>query len=577
MFYDAGMFIRPCYREKDGKRHAYWALVESYRTANGPRQRVVSYVGAIGEDEYISQPGRCQKEFEFGKSRKIEIDPDNVQVGRCRDFGGVWLGWELIRRLGLDECLRGLQEHGNEAVDWTLMAWVLILSRLSDASSELYIAEHLYAKSAMPDLLGIPEDKINDDRLYRALDKLLPHKDSLEVFLKNRMGELFDIKYDLLLYDVTSTYFEGKAEANIQAKRGYSRDHRSDCKQVCIALVVSRCGMPLGYKIFDGNTHDSKTVKDIVTKIEGSYGVADRIWVCDRGMMSEDNLEYLRQGNRKYIIGTPKSQLKAFEKELLASDWKTVRPGVEVKLCKNSENQTETFILCRSADRIKKEKAMHKLFAERIEEGLAKIDRACKKDRISAIKAARRVGQLMGQNSRSAGLYDVDIKSLPDGHASIIWTKKEQWRKWAELSEGCYMLRSNISDWSSEDLWKAYIQLTEAETAFRIYKSDLSIRPIWHQKTERVQAHILVCFLAYVLWKTLGQLCSKAGLGDEPRRVFDELGTIRMVDVILPTTAGRTYTRRCITRPTEHQAILLQKLGLNLPKQLQMTDCSEDF
>jgi transposase len=571
------MFIRPCYRNKDGKRHAYWALVESYRTASGPRQRVVSYVGAIGDDEHISKPGSCQKEFAFGKERKIEIDPDNVQVRRCRDFGGVWLGWELIRRLGLDEYLRGLQESGKEDVDWALMAWVLVLSRLSDASSELYIAEHLYTKSAMPDLLGIPEDKINDDRLYRAMDKLLPHKDSLEVFLKNRLGELFDIKYDLLLYDVTSTYFEGKAEANTQAKRGYSRDHRSDCKQVCIALVVSRCGMPLGYKIFDGNTHDSKTVKDIVTKIEGSYGVADRIWVCDRGMMSEDNLEYLRQGNRKYIIGTPKSQLKAFEKELLASDWKTVRPGVEVKLCKNPENQNETFILCRSADRTKKEKAMHTLFAERIEEGLTKIDRACKNDRISAIKAARRVGQLMGQNARSAGLFDVDIKALPDGHASITWTKKEQWRKWAELSEGCYMLRSNISDWSSEDLWKAYIQLTEAETAFRIHKSDLRIRPIWHQKTERVQAHILVCFLAYVLWKTLGQLCSKAGLGDEPRRIFDELGTIRMVDVILPTTTGKTYTRRCVTRPTEHQAILLQKLGIDLPKQLHMTDCSEDF
>lgn len=577
MFYDAGMFIRPCYRKKDGKSHAYWALVESYRTAKGPRQRVVSYVGAIGDDEYVSNSKNGQKEFGFGKARKIEIDPARVEVRRCRDFGSIWLGWELIRLLGLDKYLGGLQESGQEEVDWALMAWVLVLSRLADASSELYIAEHLYAKSSMPDLLGIPVEKINDDRLYRALDKLLPHKDKLEVFLKNKLGELFDLKYDLLLYDVTSTYFEGQAKSNSQAKRGYSRDHRPDCKQVCIALVVSRCGMPLGYKIFDGNTHDSKTVRDIVGKIEGCYGVADRIWVCDRGMMSEDNLEYLRQGNRKYIIGTPKSQLRAFEKELLAKDWQTIRAGVEAKLCKNPANQEETFILCRSADRTQKEKAMHQRFAERIEEGLIKIDRACKKDRISTIKAARRVGQLMGQNSRAAGLYDVEIKTLSDGKASIAWTKKEQWRKWAELSEGCYMLRSNISDWSADDLWKAYIQLTEAETAFRIHKSDLLIRPIWHQKTDRVNAHILVCFLAYVLWKTLGQMCHNAGLGDEPRRVFDELGTIRLVDVVMPTTSGRTYTRRCVTRPTDHQSILIQKLGLTLPKQLQMVDCSEDF
>jgi transposase len=388
---------------------------------------------------------------------------------------------------------------------------------------------------------------------------------------------LFDLKYDLLLYDVTSTYFEGEAARNELAKRGYSRDHRPDCKQVCIALVVSRNGMPLGYEVFAGNTHDSRTVQEIVGTMEGRYGSADRIWVLDRGMVSKKNLAFLRKNGRRYIVGTPRNQLKAFEKELLAGDWKVIRPGLEVKLCTTPENQGETFILCRSADRREKEKAIHERFEKRIEEGLKNIESACAKQRHSPVNIARRVGRLMGQNTRSASLFEVEIQTEADGRAGLIWSKKPSQRRWSELSEGCYLLRSNIADWSAEDLWKAYIQLTEAETAFRIDKSDLSIRPIWHQKTERVQAHILVCFLAYVLWKTLGQMCARAGLGEEPRRVFDELGRIRLVDVVMPTLDGRSYTRRCVTRPTDHQMILLQKLKFVLPKQLKMTDCSEDF
>lgn len=573
------MFIRPCYREKDGKRHAYWALVESYRTAQGPRQRVVSYVGSLDEDEIVEAGEDRQVEL-FGKEkkrRKIEIDPDRVEVKRCRDFGGVWLGWELIRRLGLDEFVNRTIDRGREDVPWPLMVWVLVLSRLCDASSELYIAEHLYARSAMPDLLGVSEDKINDDRLYRALDALLPHKVALESFLKEKLGSLFDLKYDLLLYDMTSTYFEGEAEANRQAKRGYSRDHRPDCKQVCIALVVVRGGLPLGYEVFDGNTADSKTVRHIVGTMEERYGVADRIWVWDRGMVSKANLAFLREGGRRYIVGTPRSQLKAFERELLRDDWKLIREGLEVKLCTSPDHQGETFILCRSEDRRNKEKAIHERFEKRIEEGLKKIEKACNKQQLFPVKVAHRVGRLMGQNTRAAALFDVDVQTKRGGRARLVWSKKEAWRNWAALSEGCYLLRSNITDWSAEELWQAYIQLTEAEGAFRIHKSDLALRPIWHQKAERVQAHILVCFLSYVLWKTLGQLCIKAGLGDEPRRVFDELGHIRLVDVVMPTTDGRTFTRRCITRPNDHQNILLQRLNMHLPKQLKITDCSEDF
>jgi len=578
------MFIRPCYREKDGKRHAYWALVESYRTARGPRQRVVAYLGELTERKRrgvkraaTGAPNEARELFNAPSEPDwVEVDATKVEVRRDRHFGGVWLGWQLVKQLGLDVFLAGLMTEGREDVSWAVMTWVLVLGRLCDPSSELHLAEHGYAQSALSDLLGVAEDKINEDRLYRTLDALLPHKEKVEVFLKERLGELFDLKYDLLLYDVTSTYFEGQAGGNPQAKRGYSRDHRSDCKQVCIALVVTRDGFPLGYEVFDGNRHDSTTVEEIVEKMEGLYGKADRIWVMDRGMVSEANLLFLRQGGRRYIVGTPRSQLKAFEQHLVAGGWHQIREGLDVKLCPSPDG-VETFILCRSADRQQKEKAIHARFEQRLEEGLKKIEGACRRGKHTAVTIAQRVGRLLGQNTRSAGLFEVEVLTEADGRAGLRWAKKPAWREWVALSEGCYVLRSNVNTWSAEELWQAYIQLTEAEAAFRIEKNDLVIRPIWHQKQDRVQAHILVCFLAYVLWKMLGQRCRAAGLGDEPRRVFDEIGQIRMVDVVLPTKAGPSITRRCITHPTPHQAILLQRLGLKLPRQMKTTKCSEDF
>jgi transposase len=283
----------------------------------------------------------------------------------------------------------------------------------------------------------------------------------------------------------------------------------------------------------------------------------------DRGVVSEKNLAFLRAGKRRYLVGTPKSLLKQFERQLLAEDWRVVREGVEVKLCPSPEGK-ETFVLCRSRDRREKEKAMHDRFEQRIEDGLKRIEAACQRQRLKAVTVAQRVGRLLGRNTRAAGLYQVEVKEAED-RATLAWQKTEAWRDWARLSEGCYLLRSNVADWSAEELWKTYIQLTEAEAAFRIHKSDLSIRPIWHQKEERVLAHILVCFLAYVLWKTLGQMCQRAGLGQEPRRVFEELAQIQLVDVVLPTRQGTEIRKQCITRPTDHQAILLQHLRLNLP------------
>jgi len=567
------MFIRPCYRTKDGKRHAYWALMESYRTERGPRQRVVAYLGQLEEavrdgvkQAAEGRDGARQKRL-FGDVRPqwVEVDARRVRVENRRDFGGPWLGLQLIEQLGLKDFLEGTIPSAHEKVPWSLMALVLVLCRLCEPSSELHIAEHFYAQSALSDLLGIPAEKVNEQRLYRALDALLPHKEALEVFLKNRLGTLFGLEYDLLLYDVTSTYFEGQAMANPLAKRGYSRDHRPDCKQVCIGLVVTKCGMPLGYEVFAGNRVDVTTLEEIVTTMERRYGRADRIWVGDRGMVSADNIAFLKQSGRRYIMGTPKSMLKQFERELLAEDWHAIRDGLEVKLCPAPDGD-ETFVLCRSRDRREKEKAMYGRFEQRIEEGLQRLAASCQRQRLEPVVVAQRLGRLLGQNSRAAGLFQTEIQTSADGRATLQWKKTESWRDWATLSEGCYLLRSNVIDWSDEDLWKAYIQLTEAEAAFRIHKSDLRLRPIWHQKEDRVLAHILVCFLAYVLWKTLGQRCQRAGLGEEPRRVFAELGKIQLVDVVLPTRQGTEIRQRCITRPTEHQSILLTRLRLDLPQ-----------
>ena len=566
------MFLRPCYRNKNGKRHAYWALMESYRTERGPRQRVVAYLGQLDARGRLGvkaaaegrRRSRQKRLFDDVEPQWVEVDASRVRVENCRDFGGPWLGLELVRRLGLQEFLRQTIPPGREKIPWSSMALVLVLCRLCNPSSELHIAEHFYAQSALAELLGVPAEKVNEQRLYRALDALLPHKEALEVFLKERLGELFSLQYDLLLYDVTSTYFEGEAKGNALAQRGYSRDHRPDCKQVCIGLVVSRCGMPLGYEVFAGNRNDVTTVEEIVETIERRYGRADRIWVMDRGMVSEAKIAFLRQGKRRYIVGTPKSMLKQFERELLGEDWHAIRDGLEVKLCPTPDGE-ETFVLCRSRDRREKEKAMHARFEQRIEEGLHRIAATCQRQRLSPAVVGQRVGRLLGRNSRAAGLFAVDVKTDGGGRARLAWRKVEAWRDWAVLSEGCYLLRSNIHDWSDEQFWETYIQLTEAEAAFRVHKSDLGIRPIWHQKEDRVLAHILVCFLAYVLWKSLSQWCQRAGLGHEPRRVFEELGKIRLVDVVLPTRQGTEICKRCVTRPTDHQAILLQHLGLRLP------------
>ena len=601
------MFIRQCIRRINGKRQAYWALVESHRTVRGPRQRVVAWLGKLDEagrlglqqaaglsgaetaqqadPASVNQKALFEDETQEPEPRWVEVNAAGVRVQNCRQFGGPWLALNLIRRLQLDEFLQRQIRRGQEHVPWSLSALILVIARLLEPSSELYTSEQWYPKTALAELLGVPIERVDDNRLYRALDELLPHKEALQVHLKQRLGSLFALEYDLLLYDVTSTFFEGSA-AFPMGQRGYSRDQRSDCKQVCIGLVVSRCGMPLGYEVFPGNTADVSTVEKIVELMEKRYGKSSRIWVMDRGMVSEKNLEFLRKEGRRYLVGTAKGLLKKYEQELLSDDWHKIREGIEVKLLtvpRDEDDETATdsvrgdgttsakelFVLCRSQERVKKDEGIVRRFEEKIEERLRAMSTRCQNQRRDVQKVEREIGRMLGKNTRAVRLFDVKVERREDGGAQLQWKKIEGIRDWTTLSAGCYLLRTNVLDWTDEDLWNTYMQLTEAEAAFKIHKTDLSIRPIWHQKEERVLAHIMVCFLAYVLWKTLGQLCRQAGLGDEPRRVLDELAEIRLLDIVLPTRDGIEIRQRCISRPTEHQQILLERLQLRLPFRLQ--------
>jgi transposase len=581
------MYLRHTTVCKDGKTHSYWRLVRSVRRGRKVVQETVAQLGELdakgrarARGLALRITGRSEQyelfEAPAAASEPIAVRLDQVRLERGRRFGDVWLGWVLWRALQLD---RFCGEHiieGRAQVAWADMAAILVIARLTEPSSELHIAEDWYRRTALDDLLGVPAERVNDDRLYRALDRLLPHKEALEAHLKERLGDLFGLDYDLLLYDVTSTYFEGQAAANRLAKRGYSRDHRPDCKQVCIGLVVTRGGIPLGYEVFAGNRADVTTFEEIVATMERRYGRAQRVWVVDRGMTSAENIAWLKSSGRRYLIGTPKSELKRFARELAdRRDWTEVREGLEVKVGAGAEGE-ETFLLVRSADRQQKEAAMHARFCERIETALTRLEGriARAKKPIEASATERQIGRLLGRNSRAAARYQIRLVDDPSSAAGLRleWSVRPEWDDWSRHSEGCYVLRTNLSDWTSEDLWRTYIQLSEAEAAFRIHKSELSIRPIWHQREDRVLAHILVCFLAYVLWKTLEQWQSRAGLGNSPRTILQELSAIQSADVVLPTAAvpQRELRLRCVVRPDRAQAALIQRLGLRLPERLRM-------
>lgn len=579
------MYLRHTTIRKDGKVHRYWRLVRSVRVGRRVIQQTVAQLGELDEQgrvqaralahRLIGTPERAQLFDDGSEQLTVSVRLKGVRIERSRQFGDVYLALSLWRGTGLEALCARLLPLGKERIAWSKMAAVLVAARFCEPSSELHIAEDWYRRTALSDLLQLGDEEVNKDRLYRGLDHLLAYKTELEAHLSQRCGELFAIQNEVLLYDVTSTYFEGQAEANPQAQRGYSRDHRPDCKQVCIALVVTFDGFPLGYEVFAGNTHDSRTLQTIVATMEARHGMLGRVWITDRGMASADNLTWLRQTGRRYIIGAPKSELKKFALELADPDgWRMVNEGVEVKLTRHPETD-ETVILCRSADRRSKERAMHDKFSQRIEEALgrlaARLTRS--KTRVDPATVNRQIGRILQQNQRSAARFAIKLE--PDGcsagfRLSVVYNAS--FDDWAALSEGAYLLRSNIDDWSDRQLWKAYIQLTQAEAAFRIQKDQLNLRPIWHQREDRVQAHILVCFLAFVLWKTLEMWQSRAGLGNSPRIILEELKRIQSQDVVLPTAAHGQIRLRCVTQPDPAQAALLDRLGVTPPKRMRLAE-----
>jgi transposase len=580
------MFLRRNRRRRGGEIYEYWTLVRSERTARGPRQRVVASLGkAAGLDE---TERRGWEEIELlleGKERPVrqtefwsgastpppqwsQVNLRGVRVDRVREFGVVYLALALWRRLGLHAALRDLIAPGREQVDWELIACVLTVARFCSQKSELEVAQRWYADSALEDLLGVPWTRINDHRLYRGLDVLHEHKDNLCAHLLDRYRSWFGVRFEFLLYDVTSTFFEGQAADNEKAARGYSRDSRPDCKQVCLGLVVSPEGLPLAYEVFAGNRADVTTVEEIVEQMEDKYGQAERIWVLDRGMVSEENIEFLRERKAQYIVGTPKAQLRRFETALLdKASWCEVEPGVEVKLLPHPDGAPEQFILCRSAARREKEMAMLKLQQQRLLDKLQKMDVSLqKRPAANAAVIERRVGRWLGRYTSAEPLVEVEVRHDKAGRAiGLDIREKTERADWARHAHGAYLLRTNCTERDPAQLWHWYIQLQQAEASFRLSKSDLGLRPIFHQKTERVEAHIFVCFLALALWRSLEMWMKSKGLGTCARQLLKEIANVRCLDVVLPVKDRPAVRLRVVTKPDPLLAELLAHLGLDLP------------
>lgn len=594
------MFLRRHRKAAAGENYEYWTLCESVRTAAGPRQRVVATLGKLTGEEPVNEAGWEQlatlldgqpapRQMELGQRpapvpagpRWELVDVHGVRVERARDFGEAFLALALWRRLGLHTLLEELIERGEEEVPWATVASVLTVARFCGQRSELGIAERWYAHSAIEDLLGVSYEKINDDRLYRGLDVLAAHKDKLCAHLMERYRSWFGVAFEFLLYDVTSTFFEGQAAGNEKAARGYSRDSRPDCKQVCIGLVCTPEGLPLSYEVFAGNRADVTTVEEIVCAMEEKYGQAQRIWVMDRGMVSEENIAFLRARGARYLVGTPKSQLRQFEAQLLEKDgWSQVQSGLEAKLVAHPDGRgEEQFILCRSTARAQKEAAMLARQTAALCEELAKIDRSLQAHPQADLEAVgRRIGRWQGRYPAAAKLMSATLRRDEEGRAcGLTLSCPLVAGQWAAHAQGAYLLRTNCPERDPAQLWRWYIQLTQAEAAFRIAKSDLGLRPIYHQNCERVEAHILVCFLALALWRTLEMWMRGKGLGSCARRLVEEVATIKSMDVVLPVRRGEQLAQlrlRCVARPERRVAELLVRLGLELPTRSRIL---EDF
>ena len=589
------MYLRRHRRTVRDATYEYWTLVESRRTASGPRQHTVANLGKLpGLDEQVQAGWESLDELLEGSTpaRQLELSGDGqgtepawqpvdvrgVRVERVREFGEVYLALSLWRRLGLHTLLEELIPCGREAVAWERIACLLTVARFCAQRSELGVAERWYGRTALDDLLGVALDQVNEDRLYRGLDRLQAQKERLTQHLLQRYQSWFGVGFEFLLYDVTSTFFEGQVLGNTKAARGYSRDSRPDCKQVCIGLVVSPEGLPLAYEVFAGNRNDVTTVEEIITVMEEKYGQAQRIWVMDRGMVSEENIDFLRQRQAQYIVGTPKAQLRRFEAALMDHQgWKAVRPEVEVKLLAHPDGQgQEQFILCRSQARREKEKAMLARQEQRLWQKLLQIHQSLEKKPAPAERIERRVGRWLGRYPAADKLFEVEVCLNEQRQAcglSVACVLDRN--QWTAQAHGAYLLRTNCTEQDPAKVWNWYLQLQQAEAAFRCTKSDLGLRPIFHQKTERVEAHILVCFLSLALWRVLEQWMKGKGLGTCARQLVGEVATVKSLDVVLPVknAEGQSELRlRMVARPERMVAELLQHLGLHLPQQSRIVE-----
>ena len=588
------MFLRKLRIHKDGKEHGYWSLVETVRTADGPRQRTLCYLGELNGSAHARWQKTVEVFNEHGESTQLKLFPSEaevpddpnvarvllkkVRVERTRRFGDCYLGLELWKRLGLDEFFAQHLDGDDADVAWSRVAAVLAINRLCAPGSELAVEQHWYPSTALDDLLHIAKGKINDTRLYRCLDRLLPLKTKIEQHLKQRFGELFQAEFDVLLYDLTSTYVEGAAEENPMIRRGYSRDHRPDCEQLVLALIVNQDGFPFSYELFDGNRADVSTVEAILRTVERKHGKARRVWIFDRGVVSEENLVAIRKRGGQYLVGTPRSKLKQFEQELLKDDFEKIRPEVEVKQMRIPGGE-ETYILCRTAGRKEKEKAIRSRFVAKIEKALTGLEKRIADGKLKDRgKMFMGLGRIQASHPQVADLYEMALKDTQEG-ARLVWRQKPEQQQWLEAREGAYLLRTNLTADGAADLWKKYMQLTEVEAAFRTLKSELAIRPLFHQLERRVKAHVLVAFLGYALLVTLKHLLKRGGSEYSPANVLKRLAEVYSVDIVLPTLEGREIWLRRISKLDDEQQKILFQLQLPLPERLEPTQilkCSEN-
>jgi transposase len=597
------MFLRRYQRTKQGKTHTYFALVESIRTDAGPRQHVIAHLGELNHDQerrwqrtvvFHNRQGDAQQLRLFAEDEHIPLpdDPDIVRVRldgvmwtNARRFGDVWLARWLWQFLGLDDIIQRHMPQGKETVRPADMVAIEVINRLCQPQSEFALAEHWYKSTALEDLLGVPDAAVTKDRLYHTLDQLLKAQENIENDLKDQLGTLFQLDYNILLYDLTSTYFEGLAEGNELAQRGYSRDHRKDCKQVVIALVVSREGFPLAHHTWAGNTKDLQTVKTIVTDIEARYGKCNRVWVMDRGMISKESLVFLSQPGRHYLLSTRRQVLKKFQSALQTRrGWQRLPENleVEVKLLKRGNIH---YLLAHSKPRRAKERAIRRRQRRSFAQALKKLHQRIAKGQLkNRDKILEAIGRLKGRYPKAHPFVTITVSDKP---VSLTYTWRVAQFKEALARDGAYLLRSNQAGWSAQEFWETYIQLTVVERAFRVLKSELLLRPIWHQYSGRTQAHIFVCVLAYALWKTLDHLAKAAGLQTlihkpdlqrrnatskprpmTPQGILRELAQVQIGDIHLPTTTNQTLVLRRVARPEGEPKRILEALRLELPERL---------